>query len=43
DYDISPKIKIDLQKYDLDKPGNTDIVLGQIDDALKGIRTDATV
>ncbi|WP_155286814.1 deoxynucleoside kinase [Lacticaseibacillus zhaodongensis] len=38
DYDVSPKMKIDLQKYDLEKPGNIDIVLGQIDDRLKEIR-----
>lgn len=37
-YDISPKIKIDLQKYDLEEPGNEEIVLGQIDDALAKIR-----
>ncbi|WDF82321.1 deoxynucleoside kinase [Lacticaseibacillus pabuli] len=38
DFDVSPKMKIDLQKYDLEKPGNIDIVLGQIDDRLKEIR-----
>ncbi|ARN92940.1 deoxynucleoside kinase [Levilactobacillus brevis] len=43
DYDVSPKIKIDLQKYDLDVPGNTELVLGQIDDALKDLRTSTAV
>ncbi|WP_283680426.1 deoxynucleoside kinase [Lentilactobacillus sp. Marseille-Q4993] len=38
EYDISPKIRIDLQKYDLSDPKNVDIVLGQIDDELKKIR-----
>lgn len=38
DFDVSPKMKIDLQKYDLEKPGNVDIVLDQIDDRLKDIR-----
>ncbi|WP_127848396.1 deoxynucleoside kinase [Lacticaseibacillus hulanensis] len=38
EYDVSPKMKIDLQKYDLEDPKNVDIVLGQIDDALKAIR-----
>ncbi|MFZ2352660.1 deoxynucleoside kinase [Paucilactobacillus nenjiangensis] len=38
DYDVSPKIKIDLQKYDLENPHNIDIVLGQIDTALKSFR-----
>ncbi|KRM55672.1 hypothetical protein C5L31_001588 [Secundilactobacillus malefermentans] len=36
-YDISPKIKIDLQKYDLEVPGNEKIVLDQIDEALAKI------
>ncbi|UDM32544.1 deoxynucleoside kinase [Lentilactobacillus laojiaonis] len=38
DYDVSPKIKIDLQKYDLSDQKNVDIVLQQIDDALLKIR-----
>ncbi|GAD15634.1 deoxynucleoside kinase [Lentilactobacillus otakiensis] len=38
EYDVSPKIKIDLQKYDLSDPKNVKIVLGQIDDALAKIR-----
>jgi deoxyadenosine/deoxycytidine kinase len=38
EYDVSPKMKIDLQKYDLEKAGNIDIVLGQIDDRLAEIR-----
>ena len=38
EYDVSPKIKIDLQKYDLSDQKNVDIVLGQIDDALAKIR-----
>ncbi|ANZ58082.1 deoxyguanosine kinase [Fructilactobacillus lindneri] len=38
DYDISPKMKIDLQKYDLSDDKNTAIILNQIDDKLKTIR-----
>lgn len=38
DYDVSPKIKIDLQKYDLEDPKNVDLVLGQIDSALTKLR-----
>lgn len=38
EYDVSPKMKIDLQKYDLEKEGNIDIVLSQIDDRLAEIR-----
>ncbi|WP_172189963.1 deoxynucleoside kinase [Lentilactobacillus kribbianus] len=38
DYDVSPKIKVDLQKYDLSDPKNVDIVLGQIDEALSQLR-----
>lgn len=38
DYDVSPKIKIDLQKYDLSDPRNIDLVLGMIDDELAKIR-----
>ncbi|WP_125572563.1 deoxynucleoside kinase [Lacticaseibacillus songhuajiangensis] len=38
EYDVSPKMKIDLQKYDLEKAGNIDIVLSQIDDRLAEIR-----
>ncbi|WP_268912893.1 deoxynucleoside kinase [Lentilactobacillus sp. SPB1-3] len=38
EYDVSPKMKIDLQKYDLSVPGNVDIVLGQIDEKLATIR-----
>ncbi|MBV0931649.1 deoxynucleoside kinase [Lentilactobacillus sp. IMAU92037] len=38
EYDVSPKIKIDLQKYDLSDSKNVAIVLGQIDDALAKIR-----
>lgn len=38
EYDVSPKMKIDLQKYDLEQPGNIDIVLGQIDDRLAELR-----
>ncbi|GMA69310.1 deoxyadenosine kinase [Leuconostoc litchii] len=37
-YDASPKIKIDLQKYDLEEEENQKIILDQIDDALKVIR-----
>lgn len=38
EYDVSPKMKIDLQKYDLEKDGNIDIVLSQIDDRLAELR-----
>ncbi|WP_429970790.1 deoxynucleoside kinase [Fructilactobacillus sp. Tb1] len=38
DYDLSPKMKIDLQKYDLIDPNNTQIVLDKIDEKLKTIR-----
>ncbi|GAY72767.1 deoxynucleoside kinase [Lentilactobacillus kosonis] len=38
EYDVSPKMKIDLQKYDLSVPGNVDIVLNQIDEKLATIR-----
>jgi deoxyadenosine/deoxycytidine kinase len=38
DYDVSPKIRIDLQKYDLSDPKNVQIVLEQIDNALAKIR-----
>lgn len=38
DYDVSPKIKIDLQKYDLEDPQNVELVLGQIDSALTTLR-----
>lgn len=34
EYDVSPKIKIDLQKYDLELPENQAIVLKMIDDEL---------
>lgn len=38
EYDVSPKMKIDLQKYDLEKDGNIDTVLSQIDNRLAEIR-----
>lgn len=38
EYDKSPKIKIDLQKYDLTEMANQKIVLSQIEAALKPIR-----
>lgn len=38
EYNVSPKIRIDLQKYDLTEPKNVDIVLKQIDEALTKIR-----
>ncbi|KIS03341.1 deoxynucleoside kinase [Paucilactobacillus wasatchensis] len=38
EYDASPKMKIDLQTYDLDQPGNIDLVLKQIDGYLNDIR-----
>ena len=37
-YDASPKIKIDLQTYDLEETANQQIILDQIDEALKAIR-----
>ena len=38
DYDASQKMKIDLEKYDLEDPQNVKTVLGLIDDRLKDIR-----
>lgn len=38
DYDKSPKMKIDLQKYDLENKENQKIVLEMIDEKLKTIR-----
>ena len=38
DYDGSPKMKIDLEKYDLEDPQNVKTVLSMIDDRLKDIR-----
>ncbi|MCF6515180.1 deoxynucleoside kinase [Lactobacillus sp. S2-2] len=38
EYDVSPKIKIDLQKYDLENPENINIVLDQINNKLKEIK-----
>mgnify|MGYP003276528013 FL=1 len=38
DYDASPKMKINLEKYDLEDPQNVKTVLGLIDDRLKDIR-----
>lgn len=38
EYDVSPKMKIDLQKYDLEQPGNIDLVLAQIDARLAELR-----
>ncbi|CAI2589012.1 Deoxyguanosine kinase [Apilactobacillus kunkeei] len=38
EYDKSPKMKIDLQKYDLSEDANVDIVLDMIDEELKKIR-----
>ncbi|CCJ67145.1 MULTISPECIES: deoxynucleoside kinase [Leuconostoc] len=38
DYDASPKLKIDLQTYDLEQKDNQQVILNQIDDALKAIR-----
>lgn len=37
-YDASPKLKIDLQTYDLEQKNNQQVILNQIDDALKAIR-----
>ena len=38
DYNASPKMKIDLEKYDLENPQNVKTVLSMIDDRLKDIR-----
>lgn len=38
DFNLSPKMKIDLQEYDLVNPKNTQIVLNKIDEKLKEIR-----
>ena len=43
DFDVSPKIKVDLQRYNLEDPKNVDIVLGQVDDALRDIRSTDSV
>ncbi|BDZ30582.1 deoxynucleoside kinase [Lactiplantibacillus sp. WILCCON 0030] len=41
EYDASPKMKIDLQHYDLEKPENQQAVLAQIDAELGKIRKPA--
>lgn len=38
EYDASPKMKIDLDRYNLDDPKNVEIVLGMIDERLASIR-----
>ncbi len=38
DYDAGPKMKIDLQKYDLEEPEHVQEVLAMIDERLKTIR-----
>lgn len=38
EYDASPKMKIDLDRYNLDDPKNVEIVLGMIDEHLAAIR-----
>ena len=38
DYDASPKMKIDMEKYNLEDPHNVDIVLQMIDDKLASLR-----
>lgn len=38
EYDASPKMKIDLDRYNLDDPKNVEIVLGMIDERLAAIR-----
>lgn len=43
EYDVSPKIKVDLQKYNLEDSENVNTILGQIDDALTEIRTPDSV
>lgn len=42
EYDASPKMKIDLQKYDLEQKSNVDEVLHQIDVKLATIRNSAS-
>ncbi|WP_461240918.1 deoxynucleoside kinase [Paucilactobacillus sp. N302-9] len=42
EYDASPKMKIDLQKYDLEQTSNVDEVLHQIDVKLATIRNSAS-
>ncbi|QBO36544.1 deoxynucleoside kinase [Periweissella cryptocerci] len=37
-YDVSPKLKIDLQKYDLEDPENQQLVLAMIDEELAKYR-----
>ncbi|MDF7626519.1 deoxynucleoside kinase [Leuconostocaceae bacterium ESL0723] len=37
-YQVSPKIKLDLQRYDLSEPENQKIVIGQVEDALAKIQ-----
>ena len=43
EYDASPKMKIDLQKYNLEKVENQQAVLAQIDTELAKIRKPANV
>ena len=38
EYNASPKMKIDLDKYDLEDPQNVATVLGMIDERLAQIR-----
>lgn len=38
EYDASPKMKINLDRYNLDDPKNVEIVLGMIDERLAAIR-----
>ena len=38
DYDAGPKMKIDLERYDLEDPKNVDAVLAMIDERLKSLR-----
>ena len=38
EYDASPKMKIDLDKYNLEDPQNVTTVLNMIDERLKKIR-----
>ena len=38
DYVDSPKMKIDLERYDLEDPMNVDAVLAMIDERLKSLR-----
>ena len=40
EYDVGPKMKIDLQKYDLSNEENVKIILKQINAKLKEVRVE---